>query len=141
MSHSWSTTTRILVISFSIVLIGFLIYESQPLFGPLIIAGLLAYTLNLLVRFIEKKSSISHKWSVNFVYFLFVALLIAAPSTLVPVTVRQVQAFSQELVVVSEQIEEFLSTPVMAFGQDILAQPSGEPWPLWRQRRSTLFGY
>ena len=78
MSRSWSTTTRILVIAGSLVLIGFLIYESQPLFGPLVIAGLLAYTLNLVVRLIERRSRLNRKWSVNLVYFLFIALMIAS---------------------------------------------------------------
>lgn len=116
---NWGTTTRFLVIAISLVLIGFLIYESQPLFGPLVVAGLLAYTLNLLVRFIERKSPLNHKWTVNLVYFLFVALLIAAPGTLVPVTVRQAQAMSQELVQVAEEVEAFLSTPLVVFGQTI----------------------
>jgi predicted PurR-regulated permease PerM len=119
MSPSWSTTTRILVIAVSLVLIGFLIYESQPLFGPLVVAGLLAYTLNLVVRLIARRSRLNRKWSVNLVYFLFIALMIAAPGTLVPVTVRQVQTMSQELVEISEQIEAFLAAPLVVFGQTV----------------------
>jgi predicted PurR-regulated permease PerM len=118
-SPAWGTTTRILVIAVSLVLIGFLIYESQPLFGPLIVAGLLAYTLNLLVRFINGKSALNRKWSVSIVYFLFVGLLIAAPGTLVPVTVRQARAMSQQLVGIAEQVETFLAVPLVVFGQTI----------------------
>jgi predicted PurR-regulated permease PerM len=119
MSRSWSTTTRILVIAVSLVLIGFLIYESQPLFGPLVIAGLLAYTLNLVVRVIERRSPLNRKWSVNLIYFLFIALMIAAPGTLVPVTVRQAEAISRELLQISEQIEAFLAEPLLVFGQTV----------------------
>ena len=116
---TWSTATRILVVGVSVVLIGFLIYESQPLFGPLVIAGLLAYTLNLLVRFVERRSSLSHKWSVNLVYFLFMALLLAAPGTLVPVAVTQARVISRELIGVAEQVEAFLAAPPQLFGQTI----------------------
>ena len=119
MSKPWSTTTRIIVIVVTIILTGLLIYQMRPLLSALIIAGLIAYILNLFVRFIENRTRLSRGWAVHLVYILFILLIIAAPGTLVPVAVSPSQVVTEEFEMVREQVEQILAEPVTVFGQTI----------------------
>jgi len=113
MVKNWNPSTKVVVLIIVFIVLGLLIYEMRPLITPLIIAGLLAYTLNLAVRYITNRSRLSRKWGVNLVFFLFVAILIATPGTLVPISVRQIQTTSIELEQVNQQLEMFLANPIV----------------------------
>lgn len=119
MTTNWNTSTRIVVLVIILILLGLLAFEVKPLITPLIIAGLVAYTLNLAVRFISNRTKIPRKWIVNTVYFIFIALLIAAPGTLVPVAVRQINTLSIQLEEASQQLEVLMSNPVNLAGLTI----------------------
>lgn len=119
MTTKWNTSTRIVVLVLILIFFGLLAYEVKPLVTPLIIAGLVAYTLNLAVRFISNRTNISRKWIVNTVYFIFIAVLIATPGTLVPVAVRQINTLSFELEEASRQLEVLMSNPVNLAGLTI----------------------
>lgn len=119
MTNQWSVPTRIIALALSVIFIVLVIFQIWPLVGPLIIAGLLAYALNPLTSFLNRKTRLSHRWSVNVVFFLFLAILIAMPSTLVPVAIRQVRTLSTELQVIEEQILVFLETPPVIFGREL----------------------
>lgn len=124
-TRQWSTSTRILVIAVCFLLIVVLVVEIQPLLTPLIIAGLLAYTLNLFVRLIVRRSRLSHKWAVNLVYVVFLLAVIAAPGTLIPLTVRLAQTISTELLEVRQEVEAFMTTPIVIYGRTL---PLDELW-------------
>jgi predicted PurR-regulated permease PerM len=113
MINKWNASTKVVVLIVVFIVLGLLIYKMRPLITPLIIAGLLAYTLNLAVRYITNRSRLSRKWGVNLVFFLFVAILIATPGTLVPISVRQIQATSIELEEVSQQLETIMANPII----------------------------
>jgi predicted PurR-regulated permease PerM len=119
MSKPWSTTTRAIVIVLTIVLTGLLINQMRPLLSALIISGLIAYILNLFVRFIQNRTRLTRGWAVHLVYILFILLLIAAPGTLVPIAVSQSQVVTEEFQMVREQVEDILSEPVTIFGQTV----------------------
>lgn len=119
MTTKWNTTTRIVVLILILILLGLLAYEVKPLITPLIIAGLVAYSLNLAVRFISNRTNISRKLIVNTVYFIFLAILIATPGTLVPVAVRQINTLSNELEEAGRQLELLMSNPVNLAGVTI----------------------
>lgn len=116
MSNPWSTTTRVIVIVLVIVLMGLVLYEMRPLLNSLIIAGLIAYILNLFVRYIEKKTRITRGWAVHLVFIFFILILIAAPGTLVPIAVSQSQVVSEEVLMLRDQIEEIISEPIVVLG-------------------------
>jgi len=113
MVKNWNASTKVVVLIIIFVVLGLIAYEIRPLITPLIIAGLLAYTLNLAVRYLTNRSKLSRKWVVNLVFFLFIAILIATPGTLVPVTVRQIQRTSIELEEVRQQLEMILANPIV----------------------------
>jgi predicted PurR-regulated permease PerM len=116
MTTKWNTSTRIAVLVLILILLILLAYEVRSLITPLIIAGLVAYTLNLAVRFISNRTKIGRKWIVNAVYFIFIAILIAAPGTLVPVAVRQINTLSNQLEEAGRQLEILMSNPVNLAG-------------------------
>jgi predicted PurR-regulated permease PerM len=119
MTRSWRTSTRIIVAVISLLLIILFIYRAQPLIGPLIFAGLLAYILNLIVRFLKNRTRLTRKWAVNIVYFVFIAFLIATPGTLVPLAVSQAEELSTELQELASQVESLLTTPIVILGRTI----------------------
>jgi len=119
MTNNWSPATRVVVLVIILILLAVLAFQVQPLLGPLVIAGLLAYTLNLGVRFVANRSRLSRKWAVNLVYFIFLAIIIAMPGTLIPITVRQAETLSSELEEVSQQIETVMQNPIIVGGVTI----------------------
>ena len=125
MRHRWSTQTRIVVVLVCLVAFGLLLWRAQPLIGPLIFAGLLAYVLNLLVRFLSNRTRLSRKRSVYFVYFVFIAILIAMPSTLIPISISQVEELSTEIDEISHYFETLVETPLVILGRTI---PLDEIW-------------
>jgi predicted PurR-regulated permease PerM len=112
-------TTRAVVIIVCLVLVAIFAYEMRPLIAPLVLAGLLAYTLNLAVRFLTRRTALSRKWAVNIVYFVLVAILIATPSTLVPIVASQWQSLSAQLQAAGLQIQEFIESPLVIAGREI----------------------
>jgi predicted PurR-regulated permease PerM len=123
--QGWSTPTRVIVVAVCLVVIGLLLYRAQPLVVPLVFAGLLAYVLNLIVRYLSNRTRLKRKWAVNIVYFVFIAILIATPSTLIPVSINQAQELSAELEEIAELFESLVETPVVVFGRVI---PLADLW-------------
>jgi putative permease len=97
MKKGWSVQTRVIVVVICLVVFGLLLYRAQPLIGPLIFAGLLAYILNLVVRFLTNRTKLSRKLAVYLVYFIFIAIVIATPSTLIPLSINQADGLKPPL--------------------------------------------
>lgn len=135
MTHHWSLTTRIMVISVILILTGLFLYLIRPLLGPMIIAALIAYLLHPLVVRLEAYPRITHNAATNLVYLPFLAILIATPSTLVPLVVRQVQALTDELLLILSQLEAFFARPVVLLGRTI----SQEQMATWFNLASESF--
>ncbi|MEW5989691.1 MAG: AI-2E family transporter, partial [Chloroflexota bacterium] len=118
MSPQWSSTTRIIVASVCLIVLGLMLYFARPLIGPIIVAALLAYALNPLVKLVKRRARLPHKAAVSLVYFLTLAILIATPSTLIPVLINQIRSVSGYLAGVERQVEALLALQV-----DILGEP------------------
>jgi predicted PurR-regulated permease PerM len=96
-----------------------LIYTLRPLIEPLIIAALVAYILNPLVRLVQSRTRLGHKWSVSLVYFSGLALLIIIPSALAPIAIRQVRSLSGNLAYIETQLETALTQPLNFAGLEL----------------------
>ncbi len=105
-----------IVIVIVIALTFLLIYEMRAMIPSLIIASLVAYILNLFVRYLGKRTQLSRGWSVHIVYIIFILLIIAAPGTLVPLGVSQAETIADEWSMIREQIDEFASEPIEIAG-------------------------
>jgi predicted PurR-regulated permease PerM len=86
---------------------------------PLIIAILLAYVLNPIVKLMQTRARLPHSWAVPFVYFSCLTLLIVIPSILAPVAVRQLTGLSTYLIQIETELETYLANPIILFNQRI----------------------
>lgn len=125
MSRQWSMPTRIVVAVIILILLAYLLVELQPLIASLIIAALLAYTLNLFVRFLRRRTRLSQRWAAGIVYFFFLAIVIATPGTLIPLAIRQTETLSQELLAIRDAIESYVANPLVILGRTI---PLDQMW-------------
>jgi predicted PurR-regulated permease PerM len=119
MTQQWSLFARAVVLAICLIIIGLAAYAIRPMIAPLIIAGLLAYVLNPLVKTTKARTRLSHTGAVTLVYFLFLAVLIATPSTLIPIFVGQARDLSNDLIAAQKQLQEFLTTPVVVLDRTI----------------------
>ncbi len=119
MNTQWSVFTRAVVVTVSLITIVFFLYVIRPMIGPLIIAALLAYVLNPLVRRLKTKARFSHQWAVPTVYFICLTLLIVIPSVLAPIAIRETSGLLDYLLTIEAQLEEFLANPIRFVGQEI----------------------
>lgn len=119
MVYRWSTFTRAVVAAASLVVIGLLVYAIHPMIEPIIIAVLLAYVLNPIVKLIQTRARLPHGWAVPLVYFSCLTLLIVIPSVLAPVAVRQLTGLSTYLLQIETELEAYLANPIVLFNQQI----------------------
>jgi predicted PurR-regulated permease PerM len=119
MKSTWTPTTKIVVVAVFLILLGMFIYAIRPLIGPLTVAALLAYALFPLVERLENRPRISHKGAVLLVYLPFLIILFATPGTVVPLLIRQIRTLTNEVILVFNSIEQWLSEPVVLLGQTI----------------------
>jgi predicted PurR-regulated permease PerM len=110
--EQWSTPARYLTLILIVVFLAGLSWYSRTIFQPLIIAGLLAYVMMPAVNWLKEKLKMKHKWAVNLVYFLLLALVLASPVFFVPELLSQLQIFSDDLLRLYEQALAFLNKPI-----------------------------
>lgn len=109
MSPNWTSTTKYTVLALILVLAVATLYFIRPLIGPLVISGLLAFVLTPLVEKLASHQKVRRDTAVLIVYLLFLLLVVAVPSSLTPLLLRQVQDLSVNLIEIEKQIEVFLS--------------------------------
>lgn len=119
MSYEWGTFTRAVVAAVSLILLGLFIWVIHPMIEPIIVALLLAYILNPVVKLVLRGTRLPHTWAVALVYFSCLALLIVIPSILAPVAIRQATGLSAYLVQIESELERLLANPVVFLDQEI----------------------
>jgi len=112
MSPKWNISTKYIVLALVFAAAIAVIYFARPLAGPLVISGLLAFVLDPLVDKLAALRRIKRSTAVVIVYLIFLALLIAIPSIIVPIGVSQVRGLSADLLIVDLQMEELLRRPI-----------------------------
>lgn len=116
MSKNWSLTTRYLILGFVIIALVVIGWYVREMFQSLVIAGLIAYILNPAVDFLKQHTRMSHRLTVNLVYFTSLAILLAIPATLVPILLGDIQNLSTDLLNLPAQIQSFFSKTVTIRG-------------------------
>ncbi len=111
-SPPWSRLTKYVVLALSFAALLALMRFAAPLFGPLAIAALLAFILAPLTERLAAHRRISRDSAALIVYLIFLVLLIALPSLVVPALIRQVLNLSIDLLAAERAIEEFARQPV-----------------------------
>ncbi len=119
MRSSWTPTTRIVIIAVLLIIVGLFINAIRPLIAPMTVAALTAYTLYPLAARLEKYPRITYKWAVALVYFPFIGILIATPSTLIPILVGEIRTLTNEVLLILDQLQAQLAQPVSVLGLTI----------------------
>ena len=85
-SPHWNRTTKIVIVVISLLLIAFTAQRFRGLIGMVVVAAVIAYLLNPLIEFTNKRTKISRGWVILFIYlalagavgWISVALSVAA---------------------------------------------------------------
>lgn len=109
MSPNWTPSTKYIVLALVFAAIAATVYFARPLIGPLVISALLAFVLTPLVDRLASRGRMKRDTAVLTVYLAFFALLVAVPSSVAPLVIRQVRNLSVDLIEIEKQVETFLS--------------------------------
>ncbi len=136
----WSSTTRLVVVL--TLLIGFivLVIWAFPLVEALSITALLAYLLDPLVKLVMRKLRMKRFWAVIIVYVLLLVILVSIPATFGTIAYGQFERWSADLQSAVDEIEKFLSQPVIFFGLGFFSRKChSAAKPICRQRPDECF--
>ncbi|HSH01517.1 MAG TPA: AI-2E family transporter [Anaerolineae bacterium] len=111
MTQQWSTLTRILVATISIIIITTLAIAIRPLWDPIIISFLLAYILQPVIRSVDQYTPLSYRWSVAIIYLLMISGLAALASFLIPLVIRIISDLPAYINTAQGELEAFLAEP------------------------------
>jgi predicted PurR-regulated permease PerM len=116
MSKNWSTSFRYLMgIAAFAAFIAFLFYAHEAV-NALVIAGFSAYLINPAVIFLVERTHMSRTQAVNFVYFSALVLLVGIPAALTPLLLDEAQLIIQDLLALTDQLQETFSEPFVFAG-------------------------
>lgn len=127
MSSGWSTTTRFLVVVALLVAGMWLLMISGPLVEAVIIAALIAYLLNPVVRLLVRRTPLSQTWAAEVVFGVVLLLMVGIPAAIGTVAVSQFSRFRTDLVAAAEELASLFLRPIVFLGfrlepQDYLEQ-------------------
>lgn len=100
----WSAETRRWIILALVIGAVWLFYQELEILPPLILALLLAYLLNPIVTFLQRRQRMPRVLAVTLTYLALIILLIGVASLLVPVLIRQVRGLFGQLDQILEQV-------------------------------------
>ncbi|MDX1689135.1 MAG: AI-2E family transporter [Candidatus Promineifilaceae bacterium] len=116
MDHTWSRNTRAFVLLITAGILLALVYAARELLGPLIIAALLAYVLNPLVTFVNRRSKLPRSLVVALLYLLSLGALVLLVVLFAPPLIAEAQALTTELQSISSQIQMRLTERITILG-------------------------
>ena len=112
----WSLSFRyVMGVLFFAALIAFIFYAHDAV-RNLVIAAFVAYLINPAVVYLSTSTRMSRKAAVNIVYFSALILLVGVPATLAPIFYDEVQIVIQDILDLSNQLRQVLSSPVRVGG-------------------------
>jgi predicted PurR-regulated permease PerM len=126
MSNNWSVPFRYLVglLAFAAFL-AFLFYAHQAI-GALVIAGFTAYLINPAVIFLAERTHMTRTQAVNFVFISALVLLVGIPAALTPLLLDEAQLIVQDLLDLTDQLQQALSQPIVFAGYAFHFEQFGE---------------
>jgi predicted PurR-regulated permease PerM/phosphoglycolate phosphatase-like HAD superfamily hydrolase len=108
----WSTLTKQIVLISSLIGLVWLISRFSQIIGPLVIAVIVAYFLNIPVRWLVRRTGWPHTAVVAGVYLSFLTLLILAPALLTPRVVALMRALAGSLTEVTQELAQRSQQPI-----------------------------
>lgn len=115
MSKKWSDSTKRLVLSGVVIALLLTLYRFRAIIAPTVIAIILAYILNPLVKFVQARTRLSRAWAVSILYLVLIVLLSLVPAIFVPIIVQEVREIDVDLRQVAGDIGRFFARPIVLF--------------------------
>ncbi len=115
MSRRWSSSTKRLVLTGVVIALILTLYRFRAIIAPTVIAIILAYILNPLVKFIQARTRLSRAWAVSILYLVLIVLLSLVPAIFVPIIVQEVREIDVDLRQVAGNIRHFFARPIVLF--------------------------
>jgi predicted PurR-regulated permease PerM len=115
MSKRWSDSTKRLVLASVVIALALTLYLFRAIIAPILIAIILAYILNPLVKFIRARTGLSRTWAVSLLYLVLIVLLSLVPAILVPILVQEVMEINVDIQEVADGISRFFARPIVLF--------------------------
>jgi len=115
MSERWSASTKRLVITGVVIVLALTLYRFRAIIAPTVIAVMLAYILNPLVKFIQARTGLSRGWAVTILYLVLIVLLSLVPAIFVPILVQEVREVNVDVRQVADGIRRFFDRPIVLF--------------------------
>lgn len=119
LSPAWSATTRLLVILALVALLVWLLVTAMPMVEALIIAGLAAYLLDPLVRWIMLRTRWSRKTAARLVFIALLLLAASLPAAFGALAFDRMHTWGDSLNEAIQAIEDWLSQPLVIMGYDL----------------------
>ena len=117
--HRWDTATKRIVAVSALIFLSLVVYQFRSLLRPLVIAFLLAFILNPIVDFLNKRVGI-HRGLAAGLIFLILALAmlgaVAAPVTAVPSVTRAILSLQLNVKQIITDIGAFFARPIEIVG-------------------------
>ena len=115
MSKKWSDSTKRLVLTGVVIALTLTLYRFRAIIAPTVIAIILAYISNPLVKFIQARTRLSRAWAVSILYLALIVLLSLVPAIFVPILVQEVMDINVDIQEVADGISQFFARPIVLF--------------------------
>ena len=115
----WGSSTKRTVVLMLVVLLALVLYRFRAVIPPLVIAVLIAFILDPIVRFSTRRLNLSRSWATALVFAVLVLSLlgtVAAPVTVVPSIQRAVESLQIDFAQVSADVGALFERPVVVGG-------------------------
>lgn len=111
-SPQWSASSKRLVFLIFLLLFTLLLYRVRVLVMPIIMATVLAYLVEPLVKLTTRYTPIPRLGAIAVIYLLIIAALIAIPISALPPIIKQVNNLINNTPLYFQQAGEFLQQPL-----------------------------
>jgi predicted PurR-regulated permease PerM len=119
MSKRWSNSTKQLVLTGVVIALIITLYRFRTIVAPTVIAIILAYIINPLVKFIQTRTRLSRTWAVSVLYLVLVIILSLLPAIFVPILVQEVMEVNVDVQEVADGISRFFTRPIVLFNYSL----------------------
>jgi len=100
----WSDTTKLLVVIAGVILAGMIVVRLRFLMSPFVVALLLAYVLNPLVGFLQRKTRLPRTLIAALIYLGLIIAVLLTPIFFVPSLIEEVRAINIDFQAVVDSI-------------------------------------
>jgi predicted PurR-regulated permease PerM len=114
--EDWRQTLRFISLLALLGGLVWLVIGAAPLLESLLIAALLAYVLNPLVRFLERRARLRRPLAAGTVYALFLVILAGIPAWLGSVAYARFSRMGADLQAAGRELDRLLAQPIQLLG-------------------------